>query len=86
MNPVQASFLGFKTLFELINTSAGINEFLFAGKERMAFGANFNSEITLRGLCMNNFTASATNGCIDVVRMDCFFHCVHLTFRNNHSN
>ena len=82
MNPfLQASSLGFKTLFEFINTSAGINEFLFTGKERMAFGANFNSEITFRGLGVNNFTASATNGCIDIIRMDSFFHCIHLTFR-----
>ena len=82
MNPfLQASSLGFKTLFEFVYTSAGINEFLFAGKERMTFGTNFNSEIALCGFCIYNFSASASNSCIDIVRMDSFFHCLHLTFR-----
>jgi hypothetical protein len=30
-------FLSFKTLFELIDTPAGVNKFLFTGIERMAF-------------------------------------------------
>lgn len=76
-----ASFLGFKTLLEFVYASAGVNEFLFAGEERMAFGANFNLEITLCGLSLDNFAASASNGCVNVVRMDSCFHYLHLTFR-----
>ena len=72
---MQSLFLGLKTLLELIYASAGINEFLLTGKERMTFGTNFNSEIALCGFCIYNFSASASNSCIDIVRMDSFFHC-----------
>ena len=82
LNPVLNKKLssGFKTLVELIYASAGINEFLLTGEERMALGANFNSEITLGRFGINNFAACTSNGCIDVVGMQTFFHCLHLTF------
>ena len=34
-------------LVELIYTSAGVNELLLAGVERMALGADFNSDVLL---------------------------------------
>ena len=66
---------------KFIHTAGSVDKFLFAGEERMAFGANFNLEITLCGLSLDNFAASASNGCVNVVRMDSCFHYLHLTFR-----
>ena len=40
-------FLQIVTLLKPIHTSAGINELLFSGKERMALGADFNTDIAL---------------------------------------
>jgi hypothetical protein len=65
-------------LLELINTTAGIKELLFTGKERMASGADLHTKILLNGACFKTVAASASNRCVMVGRMDCFFHCFHL--------
>ena len=33
------------TLVKAIDASGGIDQFLFAGKERMAFGTNFDAKV-----------------------------------------
>ena len=50
-----------KTLLELVNTSAGINELLLARVERMALGADFYVKVTDYGVRLHGSTASATN-------------------------
>ena len=62
---------------ESVNTATGIYQLLSAGKERMAFGANFNPDVLFgwngsQTLC----TTGATNGRFFVVRMDSLFHWV----------
>ena len=44
------------TLLELINTSAAVNEFLAAGVEGVALGADFNLELALYGTALEGFT------------------------------
>lgn len=63
-----------ETLFESVNTTAGINKFLTTGVERMAFGANFYVDILLGGTGLPYLTASTGDGCGLVVRMNSFFH------------
>ena len=61
------------TLLELINTSAAVNEFLAAGVEGVALGADFNLELALYGT-LEGFTACATDDAFAVGRMDVLFH------------
>ena len=66
-----------QTLLEFINTPACIDKLLLAGKERMAFGANFNTDIALRRLRFHNLAASAGDGALLVLRMNSLFHVSH---------
>ena len=52
------------SFFEFINTSAGIDKFLLASKERMAFTANiyFNYVGIFSRTCLESFTTSTLNG------------------------
>ena len=64
-----------KTLLELINASACINELLLAGKERMALGADVNADLAALGRTGNEgFAASTLNGYFFVSRMESFLH------------
>ncbi len=64
-----------KTASELVNTSAGVNKLLFAGEERMALGADINTDISaLCGTGCKCFSASADNVYLVVIRMNSFFH------------
>ena len=81
---VQASFLlQAESLVETVNTSTGVNQLLLAGIERVALGADFNSDVLLGGASSKDVTASATNCSLFVIGMDTFLHVVHL-FLNNH--
>lgn len=71
-------FLHTEALFETVNTAACINKLLFTGKERMAFGANFNTDILLGRAGLDNITASTGNGSLAIIRMDLFLHYIHL--------
>ena len=66
------------TLVELVNTSAGIYQLLLAGKERMALGANINTQlavsVSLYRACSEGLTASAANLYFLVIGMDSSFH------------
>ena len=77
--PVQTQFLlQTKSLVETINTSTGVNQLLLAGIERVALGADFNTDLLLGGAGGEGVAASATDGGLLVLRMDAFFHVVHL--------
>ena len=67
-----------EALVETINASTGVNQLLLAGIERVALGANLNTDVLLGGAGGKSVTAGATNGGLLVVRMDAFFHLVHL--------
>ena len=67
-----------ETLVEALNTSAGVNQLLLASVERMALGANFDVDLGLGGTSLDDITASAGNGAVNVVRMDTLFHSFHL--------
>ena len=77
--PIQTQFLlQTKSLVETINTSTGVNQLLLAGIERVALGADFNTDLLLGGAGGEGVAASATDGGLLVLRMDAFFHVVHL--------
>ena len=63
-----------EALVEALNTSAGVNQLLLASVERMALGANFDVDLGLGGTSVDDITASAGNGAVNVVRMDTLFH------------
>ena len=44
----------------------------------MALGANFDVDLGLGGTSLDDITASAGNGAVNVVRMDILFHSFHL--------
>ena len=73
----------FHSLLELINTSACINELLLACIERVAVGADINSQITLCGKSLECVAACALN-CNDLrLRMNSFFHFTfHLSIKD----
>ena len=78
-NAVRVSFLlQAESLVETVNTSTGVNQLLLAGIERVALGADFNTDLLLGGAGGEGVAASATDGGLLVLRMDAFFHVVHL--------
>jgi hypothetical protein len=70
----------FKTLLELVQTSARINKLLLAGKEGVALRANFNSDIALGGLSYNSFAARALDSAFFVIGVNSVLHSVILLF------
>ena len=67
-----------KTLVEAINTSTGVNQLLLAGIERVALGADLNTDLLLSGAGSKDVTTVAADGGLFVVRMDTFLHFFHL--------
>ena len=67
-----------ETLVETVNTSTGVNQLLLAGLERVALGANLNTDVLLSGASCKDITTGTTNGSLFVVGMDTFLHFVHL--------
>lgn len=61
-----------ETLFETINTSTGINQLLFAGIERVAFGTNFHADVFAGRTGMDYLAASARDRCVNVLGMNAF--------------
>ena len=70
--------LNTKSLVETVNTSTGVNQLLLAGIERVALGADFNSDVLLGGAGGKSVATSTANRSLFVVRMDAFSHVVHL--------
>ena len=67
-----------KTLVETINTSTGVNQLLLAGIERVALGADFNSDVLLGGTGRKDVATGTANRGLFVIGMDTFLHVVHL--------
>ena len=59
---------------ELVNTSAGINQFLLACKEGMALGAYLDFDVLVCASCFNNLTTCALYRCLLIFRVYCIFH------------
>ena len=70
--------LQIESLVETINTSTGVNQLLLAGIERVALGADFNSDVLLGGASRKDVTTGAANRGLFVLGMDTFLHVVHL--------
>ena len=67
-----------ESLVETVNTSTGIDQLLFAGIERVALGADFNTDVLLGGTGRKDVATSTADGSLFVVGMDAFLHFVHL--------
>ena len=67
-----------KSLVETINTSTGVDQLLLAGVERVALGADLNTDLLLGGTGCKHVATCATDGGLFVVGMDAFSHVVHL--------
>ena len=63
---------------ELVDTTAGIYQFLLACKKRMAFGAYFYFDVLFCASRLNDFAAGAFDRRLMVVWMYSFFHFFHL--------
>ena len=64
-------------LVEAIDASSGIDQLLFAGKERMASRTNFDVQITfLSRASFEGLATSAGNGNIDVFGVNSWFHLI----------
>jgi hypothetical protein len=61
-------------LLEAVNAATGIHQFLLAGIEGVALGADFNPQVALDGAGLKGFAASATNDALAVYGMDVFLH------------
>ena len=75
---ISSVLLQAKTLVEAINTSTGVNQLLLAGIERVALGADLNTNVLLGRTGSKDIAASAADGGLFVVGMDTFLHFVHL--------
>ena len=80
MNSTELLSSFFVAAVEFVDTTGGVNKFLFAGEEGMAFGADADLDLGAGGLDVPNFAAGAGNGGILVSRMDVFFHFLLLSF------
>ena len=67
-----------KTLVEAINTSTGVNQLLLAGIERVALGADLNTNVLLGGASGKDIATCTADGGLFVLGMDTFLHFVHL--------
>ena len=67
-----------KSLVETVNTSTSIDQLLLAGIERVALGADFNTDVLLGGTGRKDVATSTADRSLFVVGMDAFSHVVHL--------
>jgi hypothetical protein len=77
-DPFGFKFCGFAGSFlEFVYSASGVNQILSASIERMAVGANFNTELLLGG-ASNERTAAGANdlGVREVLWVEIFFHLV----------
>ena len=65
-------------LLEAIHASAGINQLLLAGVERMALGADLDRDVLLGRAGLDDLAAGAADRSALIVGMDALFHFVHL--------
>ena len=85
MNHLKASVYQLKTisLFELIDTSTGINQLLLASEERMAVAANiyFENFTIFRRAGFESSSTSASHSYFVIFGMYISFHYFHLAVR-----
>ena len=67
-----------EALVEAINTSTSVNQLLLAGIERVALGADFNTNVLLGRTGGKDIAASTADSGLFVIGMDTFLHFVHL--------
>ena len=67
-----------ETLFEPVYTATGINKLLLAGIERMALGADLNTNVLAGGAGLENLAASASDRGGLILGMYVLFHLRHL--------
>ena len=60
---------------ESLHAAGGIYQFLLAGKERVAIGTYFESDLRLSGPGLPGFTAGTMDGRVYVFRMNIGLHC-----------
>ena len=70
----QRSVLLFVTTVEFVDTTGGVDEFLFAGEEGMALGTDTDLIIFAGGLDVPHFAAGTGHDGIAVLRMKFLFH------------
>ena len=63
-----------ETLFETVHTSAGVDQLLLTGKERMALAANLNADVLFGRARLKGVAAGALDGGHLVFGMDLFLH------------
>jgi len=63
---------------EFLNTSGGVNQLLFPGKERMANRTNVNALVTHRAVYFKSMTTGTMDMAMLVFGMDSLFHNVLL--------
>jgi len=70
------SFLFFLAIlgFKLFHSTGGVNQLLFAGKERVAAGANLHVDVFDGGPGLNHIPAGAGNGGLVIFGVYAFFH------------
>jgi len=57
-----------------LDSSSRVNQLLFPGIERVAFGADFNPDFLFRGTSGDFISAGAFNDCFMILGMDIFLH------------
>ena len=67
-----------ETLVETIDTSTGVNQLLLAGIERVALGADLNTNVLLGGTGGKSIATGTADRGLFVLGMDTFLHFVHL--------
>jgi len=60
---------------EPFDTAGRIDELLFSGKKRMAFGTDFNPNVLLGRSDLNHVAADTFYGRLKIIRMNVSFHC-----------
>jgi hypothetical protein len=70
-------------LLELLHPTGGIDEFLLAGIEGVALGANLDPNLWTRRTRVDYLAAGADDRTIDVLRMDLSFHAMLLSKRQS---
>lgn len=65
-------------LIESVHAAATVNKLLLTCKEGMAFRADFYTNITFCGTCLNHFATSTFNFAGSILGMDIFLHANHL--------
>lgn len=71
---MHGNFLQSVFFSEFVHTSAGVDKFLFARKERMAYGANFDPQVFFDGTGLKRVAACTGYRSHLIFRMDSLFH------------